>query len=103
MNSHPHTSADTQTAEELQALLDAAVDGIILIDHTGSIQGFNRSAERLFGFENREVVGRNVSILMSGNDRGSHDDYLARYKATRVPHIIGKGREVNAKRKDGSM
>jgi two-component system sensor kinase FixL len=103
MTTPSHTSPDTQSPEAPQALLDAAVDGIILIDHVGSIQGFNRSAERLFGYESQEVVGRNVSILMIGKDRHSHDGYLARYMATRVPHIIGKGREVYAQRKDGTV
>jgi two-component system sensor kinase FixL len=96
-------AADLASPQELKALLDAAVDGIVLIDHVGLIQVFNRSAERLFGYESSEVIGRNVSMLMTQNDRGAHDGYLARYAATRVAHIIGKGREVNAQRKDGSV
>jgi two-component system sensor kinase FixL len=96
-------AADPASPQELNALLDAAVDGIILINDAGLIQVFNRSAERLFGYESAEVIGRNVSMLMTENDQGAHDSYLARYAATRVPHIIGKGREINAQRKDGSM
>jgi two-component system sensor kinase FixL len=96
-------AADPELPQELNALLDAAVDGIILINHIGLIQVFNRSAERLFGFESSEVIGRNVSMLMTANDQGAHDSYLTRYAATRVPHIIGKGREINAQRKDGSV
>jgi two-component system sensor kinase FixL len=96
-------AADPALPQELNALLDAAVDGIILINHVGLIQVFNRSAERLFGYESSEVIGRNVGMLMTENDQGAHDSYLARYAATRVPHIIGKGREINAQRKDGSM
>jgi two-component system sensor kinase FixL len=97
------TAAGTASSQQLKALLDAAVDGIILINHVGSIQVFNRSAERLFGYESAEVIGRNVSMLMTENDQGAHDSYLARYAASRVPHIIGKGREINAQRKDGSL
>lgn len=96
-------AADPELPQELNALLDAAVDGIILINHVGLIQVFNRSAERLFGYESSEVIGRNVSLLMTENDQGAHDSYLTRYAATRVPHIIGKGREINAQRKDGSV
>jgi two-component system, LuxR family, sensor kinase FixL len=96
-------AADPELPQELNALLDAAVDGIILINHVGLIQVFNRSAERLFGYESSEVIGRNVSMLMTENDQGVHDSYLTRYAATRVPHIIGKGREINAQRKDGSV
>ena len=94
---------ETKSSQELQALLDAAVDAVIVIDHRGSIQSFNRSAERLFGHEVAEVIGRNVSILMDEEDRATHDAHLERYVATRVPHIIGTGREINARRKDGSI
>ena len=88
---------------ELQALLDAAVDGVILIDHLGHVHAFNRAAERLFGYEAQEVLGNNVSMLMAEPDRSLHDRHLARYVATREPHIIGRGREIEARRKDGSV
>jgi two-component system, LuxR family, sensor kinase FixL len=91
------------SARELQALLDAAVDGIVLINHRGVVEAFNRSAEQLFGYESSEIIGQNVSMLMTENDAGAHDGYLERYVATRAPHIIGKGREINARRKDGSL
>jgi PAS domain S-box-containing protein len=94
---------ETKSSQELQALLDAAVDGVVVIDHRGSIQSFNRSAERLFGYGAQEIIGRNVSVLMGEEDRIAHDGYLQRYASTRVPHIIGRGREVNAMRKDGSL
>jgi two-component system sensor kinase FixL len=103
MKSLSPIAADPASPEELKALLDAAVDGIILINHVGFIQVFNRSAEHLFGYKASEVIGRNVNMLMTENDRGAHDGYLARYAATRVPHIIGKAREINAQRKDGSV
>ncbi|MBS0578212.1 MAG: PAS domain S-box protein [Proteobacteria bacterium] len=89
------------TASEFRALLDAAVDGVIVTDSTGVIHVFNRSAERLFGFTSAEVLGRNVSMLMAGDDASRHDDHLQQYLRTRIPRIIGQGREVTAKRKDG--
>ena len=88
---------------EMQALLDATVDAVILIDHQGRIESFNRSGERLFGYRADEVIGRNVNVLMTERDRDSHDAYMHRYLSTGVPHIIGVGREVDARRKDGSV
>jgi two-component system sensor kinase FixL len=102
-NSKRSSVTDTNTSRELRALLDAAVDGIIIIDHLGVIRSFNRAAERLFGFTNDEVVGRNVSMLMSEEDENAHDGHLARYVDTRAAHIIGKGRDVTVRRKDGSL
>jgi two-component system, LuxR family, sensor kinase FixL len=86
---------------ELQALLDAAVDAVILIDSRGHIDVFNRAAERLFGYGALEVLGQNVKMLMTDTDRHQHDAYLQRYQRTGVPHIIGIGREVGGRRKDG--
>jgi len=89
-------------ALELQALLDAAVDSIVLIDDRGRIETVNSSAERMFGFRESELVGSNVSILMAEPDRSAHDAYMGRYLSTGIPHIIGVGREVTARRRDGS-
>jgi two-component system sensor kinase FixL len=90
------------TADDFTALLNAAVDGIVLIDHTGIVQLFNRAAEQLFGFAATEVVGRNVTVLMNEEDARFHDGYLKKYLQTRVPNIIGRGREVTGRRKDGT-
>lgn len=84
----------------LDALLDAAVDGIVISDHLGSILRFNRSAQRLFGYEEAEVIGRNVRILMPHPYQEQHDSYLKRYRETKVPAIIGIGREVTGLRSD---
>jgi two-component system sensor kinase FixL len=88
---------------ELQALLDAAVDAVILISHIGIIEVFNHAAERQFGYSADEVLGRNVSILMTGRDDERHDGYLQRYLRTGVAHIMGSGRQVQARRKDQSV
>ena len=91
-----------QASEDLQAFLDAAVDAVVLIDHRGRLSAFNLAAERLFGYTAAEVLDQNVNVLMPEPDRSAHDGYLERYAATSVPHIIGVGREVTARRKDGS-
>lgn len=90
-------------AEELRALLDAAVDAVIVIDSVGRIETFNRAAERMFGFTAAEVLGKNVSMLMPEPDHSAHDGYLQRYLATGEARIIGIGREVHAQRRDRSV
>lgn len=89
-------------AREFMALLDVAVDAIVIIDHRGNIEAFNRAAEDLFGYTTDEMMGANVSRLMPEPDRSRHDDYIARYLASGVSHVIGIGREVEAQRRDGS-
>ncbi len=93
---------ESRGPDALQALLDAAVDSIVLIDHHGIIQNFNPAAERLFGYPAQEVVGRNVTVLMQPEDARHHDGYIASYLRTGIPKIIGSGREVTARRRDGS-
>ena len=98
----PLAATATSRAKALQAILDAAVDGVVLIDHRGLIKAFNRSAERLFGYTAAEVLGRSVGVLMSEAERGQHDRHIRRYLETGEPHIIGRGREVLAQRKSGA-
>ena len=94
--------SDGTPSFELQALLDAAVDAVILIDHRGRIEVFNRAAEQLFGYSTSQMLGKSVNQLMTEADRDMHDGYLERYERTGVPHIIGIGREVRCRRNDGS-
>lgn len=91
-----------EEAARWRAIVESAVDGIVVIDHRGRIEDFNPAAERLFGYASAEVVGRNVSMLMPEPFASQHDAYIARYLSTRVRHIVGIGREIVALRKDGS-
>ncbi|MBV8306765.1 MAG: PAS domain S-box protein [Gammaproteobacteria bacterium] len=88
--------------QSLRAILDSAVDGVVVIDHRGLIEAFNTSAERLFGYASAEVLGRNVGILMGAADQAQHDAHIARYLESGVSHIIGRGRQVLGRRKDGT-
>jgi PAS domain S-box-containing protein len=99
----PSVERATYNEAQLRAILQTCVEGIITIDHRGIIESFNASAERIFGYGAREVIGRNVSILMPPPDRDRHDEYIARYIATEEQRIIGIGREVIGRRKDGTQ
>lgn len=91
-----------KSEERLRSIVESAVDGIIVIDDHGLIEAFNPSAERLFGYNVNEVVGRNVSLLMPSPDRERHDSYIQRYLTTGEQQVIGIGREVTAVKKDGT-
>lgn len=88
---------------ELAALMQAAVDAIIVIETSGTIVAFSRSAESMFGHSAEEIIGRPVSDLMPEPYRSSHSRYVENYQNSGDPHIIGIGREVRALRKDGSV
>lgn len=78
-------------------------DGAITIDESGIIQGINSAAAELFGYDRSEMIGQKVNILMPEPHAGEHDHYLERYLTTREPHIIGKGRELQGVKKDGTL
>jgi two-component system sensor kinase FixL len=84
------------------ALVATAVDGIIVIDEMGRILVFSDSCERLFGYARGEVLGKNVKMLMPPPYHAEHDSYLTHYRETGERRIIGIGREVAGRRKNGT-
>ncbi|MBP8274522.1 MAG: PAS domain S-box protein, partial [Acidobacteria bacterium] len=97
-----HAAELRRSSTHLQSIIDSAVDGIIVIDARGQVESFNQGAVRLFGYPAAEVVGRNVSMLMPSPDHDAHDTYLADYLRTGGAQIIGIGREVTGRRRDGT-
>ena len=83
-------------------MIDSALDGMIVIDSSGTVLLYNAACERMFGYCAEEVLGRNVRMLMTQSDRKSHDAYIRNYLRTGKARIIGVGRDVTGRRKDGS-
>ena len=96
-------AALSEQAGRLRAILDTAVEGIITIDHQGIIESANPAAEKIFGYQSAELVGANVSLLMPLPYRAHHDGYIGSYLQTGHAKIIGIGREVSGRRKDGTL
>jgi PAS domain S-box-containing protein len=92
-----------ESEARMQAVLNTAADAIITMNIHGVIQSVNPASERMFGYVATEMVGHNVGLLMPSPYREEHDRYLERYLQTGVRHIIGIGRELKARRKDGSI
>lgn len=88
----------------LQGVMDGVPDGIVAIDEEGLVESFNPAAEKMFGYSAHEIIGKNVTILMSETDAGFHNDHIDRHRRTGEGRILGKGpREVKGIRKDGRV
>ncbi len=92
-----------EAEQRTRSVVDHVVDGIITINDKGIVETYNPAAERIFGYKADEVVGRNVSLLMPEPFHGKHDRYISDYLRTGQAKVIGIGREVEGRRKDGSV
>jgi len=92
-----------ENEENFSVVINSMEDGIITIDDKGIVHSFNRSAEKMFGYLNDEIVGQNVNVLMPEPYQSIHDDILQKYVTTGVKHIIGTGRDLPALHKDGHV
>jgi PAS domain S-box-containing protein len=88
--------------KHLREIINTAAEGVIMIDEKGRIVAVNSAAETMFGYTEAEALGMDVSELMPSPHRERHQDYLAAYRQTGTPKIIGIGRDLEALRKDGS-
>ncbi|MCY3621413.1 MAG: PAS domain S-box protein [Gammaproteobacteria bacterium] len=88
--------------DKLRRVVDAALDGMVVIDSAGTVLLYNAACEQLFGYSAEEVLGNNVNLLMTPRDRRNHDTYIRNYLRTGRAKVIGKGRDVTGRRKDGA-
>lgn len=93
----------SETGLLLEAIFNAAIDGIVTISQEGKIATLNPAAARLFGYDPTEVIGRNIDMLMPAPYRQNHNAYISNYLNTGKRKIIGIGREVEGVKKDGTV
>ncbi|MHC4904054.1 MAG: sigma 54-interacting transcriptional regulator [Planctomycetota bacterium] len=99
---HETKQALRASEARIQAIVNSAIDPIITIDERGAIQSANPATEQVFGYGVGELLGQNVSMLMSSPHRESHDGYIGEYLRTGEHKVIGIGRDIVGRRRDGS-
>jgi len=87
----------------MKSIVETAIDGIFLIDTEGTVLMANLAAQRLFGYERDEIIGKNISLLMPSPHRELHDTYVHNYLNTGIKRIIGIGREIEGVHKNGTL
>ena len=98
-----HEAAITESENRMRAIVNTVVDAIITIDDRGTVENLNPAAAHVFGYRPEEVVGQNVKMLMPDPYHREHDGYIRNYLTTGRAKVIGLGREVVGRRKDGSI
>ncbi|MDT8265520.1 PAS domain S-box protein, partial [Roseomonas sp. DSM 102946] len=88
-------------AHRFQAVVDNVAEGIVVADATGRITYANRKMFGILGWAPEELLGRNVAILVNSQEAGQHHGYMARYRESRTPRVVGIGRETIARHRDG--
>ncbi|MET1256409.1 PAS domain S-box protein [Aliikangiella maris] len=102
-NQKIHEQALRDQAEHTLAILNNMVDGLITIDEHGIIDSVNPTSEKIFGYTIQEMQGQNIKMLMPSPHRENHDDYLKNYQNGGIPKVIGFNREVEGRRKNGTL
>lgn len=88
--------------KRLQAIIDTALDGILTIDITGSIESINQAGAKMFGYTENELLGKNISLIMTAPHKTKHQDYIENYLESGVRKMIGTKREETGRKKDGT-
>jgi len=90
-----------QSSEQINAIFSSAAEGFITINERGNIISFNQAAQEMFGYSEKEVINKNVNMLMLAQESASHDGYLNKYAQSGIASIMGVGRKLRALKKDG--
>jgi len=98
-----HKPAPKSDLAAQAAVMDALIEAIVITNDRGIIKRCNKAVIDMFGYSQDEIIGKDISTLMTGEDRANHAAYIDRYLNTHEARIIGIGREVNARRKDGTV
>jgi len=107
LNQELETRVDERTKklnekeQRLRKTVENAADGIIVIDANGTIDTFNAAAQQIFGYQEDEIIGQNITIIMPKHHANHHQDYINTHLRTGQSHILGSSREVEAIRKNG--
>ncbi|GAB4509859.1 MAG: EAL domain-containing protein [Sulfuricaulis sp.] len=88
--------------QRLETILDNAAEGIITFDTDGHVEGFNKAAEKLFGYTEEEVLGKDLRLILPPQTRESREDYLKHFIRTEIQRLIGHEGEVTGRHKDGT-
>jgi len=84
------------------AVVDSALDAVIVVDEEGRVVTLNTSAETTFGYSKSEAIGRSIGeLIVPDQHRQAHESGMARYRSTGVPHVLGRRVEMDARCKDG--
>lgn len=101
-----HLQSKNRTANmkaSMSSILENVYEAILTINKTGKIESCNKAAERIFGYTPAEIIGNNVKMLMPSPYSEEHDSYLSRYQNEHTPRVIGIGRKVHGRRKNGEV
>lgn len=98
-----NTNIKPEEVIQINTFFQTASDGIITIDNNGIIQSVNIAITRIFGYEEPELIGTNISILMPSSLQKGHNEYLKKYDNLQKSIVVGNGRELIAQKKDGTF
>lgn len=98
-----HNLTEVKSRERIaNGIIESSLDSMLQIDDQGTIEMVNQAAVETFGWSREEFMGKNIKMIVPMSHEGSHDNYLKRFRETGKVHLVGKRRELTARKRDGS-